>query len=86
MDRWPLQPLLDLTGHNVTSLAATLGLAKSWIQTCEKRGLSDKVADRWAVKLGHHPGEVWPSWFDAYCDETSVLFVNLWAELREAAA
>ena len=24
-------------------------------------------ADRYAVKLGKHPGEIWPDWFDIDC-------------------
>lgn len=63
--RWPLEPLLASTGHTPSSLARALGLAHSWVQTCKREGLSDVVADRWAVKLGHHPGLVWDGWFEA---------------------
>ena len=28
-------------------------------------GLTDRQADRWAIRLGYHPIEIWPTW----CDE-----------------
>lgn len=28
------------------------------------RRWSDRQADRYAVRLGHHPGEVWAEWWD----------------------
>lgn len=33
------------------------------------RRWSDRQADRYAVRLGHHPGEVWAEWWDVDDDD-----------------
>jgi hypothetical protein len=60
--RWPLEPLLEATGLTLHGLAEkTGGDPYGYTDT----GLSDAVADRWAIRCGNHPGEIWPAWFDA---------------------
>lgn len=73
--RWPLEPLLELTGHTTHTLGKALGISGSWVKECRTTGLSDLVADRWACRLGHHPSAVWPDWFDAVLTEVDRCFV-----------
>ena len=58
---WPTKPLLDRCG-GVRGLCQALG----WNP---KGGLpdmiTDKIADRWATRLGLHPEVVWPGWLEA---------------------
>jgi hypothetical protein len=56
---WPLQPLLDASGLTRTRLAAELGLSGATLRTAGRRGLNDRQADEWAIRLGLHPLMVW---------------------------
>lgn len=65
--RWPLEPLLEVTGTTSTSaLAVMVGAhrrqAQRWFATGD---LTDVWADRAAVALGSHPVLIWPDWFGA---------------------
>src|SRR5262245_1888000 len=63
--RWPLTSLLAASGMSRNGLARQLRLAGHTLRTASRRGLSDVQADRWAVRLGLHPVEVWgSSWYD----------------------
>src|SRR5262245_1314694 len=67
--RWPLTPLLAASGMSRNGLARQLRLAGHTLRTASRRGLSDVQADRWAVRLGLHPVEVWgSSWYDGVGD------------------
>jgi Bacterial regulatory proteins, gntR family len=67
--RWPLTSLLTASGMSRTALGRQLRLAGHTLHTASRRGLSDVQADRWAVRLGLHPVEVWgSSWFDGLSD------------------
>lgn len=57
--RWPLQPLLDATGLSRTALARRLNVAFGTVHRAGREGVSDRVADRWAIRLGLHPLAVW---------------------------
>jgi hypothetical protein len=62
---WPLQPLLDLCQVSVGSLSGRLGVGGNQIARAIERGLTDKQADEWAVRLGVHPMSVWGwAWVD----------------------
>jgi DNA-binding transcriptional regulator YhcF (GntR family) len=62
---WPLQPLLDASGLTARRLAAELGLSGTTVRQAAKRGLSDRQADEWAIRLGLHPLLVWGwAWID----------------------
>jgi hypothetical protein len=86
--RWPLEPLLEATGLSMGGLSiAVNGNPYDY----RDLGLSDLVADRWAVRCGKHPGEVWPGWFDAGLTELDREFVGngwrqawLWNETHTA--
>jgi hypothetical protein len=56
---WPLQPLLDASGLTRTALAARLGVSGSTVLAASQRGLTDRQADEWAIRLGTHPLLVW---------------------------
>lgn len=61
---WPLQPLLDL-GHSIRHIQATCGIGGSELAAARTHGLTDAQADRLAVRLGHHPANIWPGWVAA---------------------
>jgi hypothetical protein len=48
-------PLIDMTGEPLRSVARRLGVDPAVL--C--RPLTSKQADRFAIKLGFHPGIVW---------------------------
>src|SRR5262245_6674250 len=67
--RWPLTALLAASGVSRNGLARQLRLAGHTLRTASRQGLSDVQADRWAVRLGLHPVEVWgSSWYDGVSD------------------
>jgi hypothetical protein len=63
---WPLQPLLDASGLSRSRLAVELGLSGVTLRTASQRGLTDRQADQWAIRLGLHPLSVWGwAWIDS---------------------
>lgn len=60
MTRYPLQNLADVMGEDINSLARPLNLAGSTWKQYRDEGVSEKVADRLAVRAGFHPFVVWP--------------------------
>jgi len=56
---WPLQPLLDACGLGASSLGRRLGVGGNQIAVAVRRGLTDRQADEWAIRLGEHPMSVW---------------------------
>lgn len=75
--RWPLAPLAALVGaHRAYTAARTTPKA---IRAAG--GLTDRQADRAAVRCGYHPSEVWAEWF-TYRDHISMAFAAVAAELR----
>jgi len=73
--RWPVQPLLDRYG-SVLALEEALAAGGSYVRVKGSDTISDKVADRWALALGHHPARFWPDWFDAGLTPLDDVFVN----------
>ncbi len=62
---WPLQPLLDASGLTARRLAAELGVSGTTVRNAGRRGLNDRQADEWAIRLGLHPLLVWGwAWVD----------------------
>lgn len=61
--RYPFAPLAALCEPG-RSLAKWIDTTPERIATAEACGLPFDLADRWAVRVGRHPSEVWPSWFD----------------------
>lgn len=79
--RYPLDPLLGAAGLRdywvksgsglvvnapVTGLAVALGVHRCTVERAKRDGLTAERADKWAIKLGLHPGAVWPDlWWEA---------------------
>jgi hypothetical protein len=62
---WPLQPLLDASRLTAGDLAAELRLSGTTVRNAARRGLNDRQADEWAIRLGLHPLLVWGwAWID----------------------
>ena len=63
---WPAQPLIDAAEHlNVPVVPRAVGASGTTWTHALHNGLTDRQADRWAIRLGYHPIEIWPTW----CDE-----------------
>lgn len=61
---FPIAPLLTLSrASSLSELCLMVGARKTAVSTAAAEGLTDTQADRWAVALGFHPSEVWPSWW-----------------------
>ena len=49
----------------ICELALTIGLPKRTLhRVLSSQWLRWDIADRVAIALGHHPCELWPTWFD----------------------
>ena len=57
---WPLAPLKAKAGGR-KALCARLGIDARTLPA----EISDVQADRWAIRCGWHPEQVWPGWCDA---------------------
>ena len=75
---WPLAPLLDqfVPYAGVSALADRLSVNPCRLIELAEVGLTDDMADRWAVRLGLHPSLVWPDWFDAGLTVVDAQFVE----------
>lgn len=70
MRRYPFADLAAAMRMSEHAAAVQLGLSGSTEQTYRRDGLSEKVADRLAVKAGLHPVNVWVDYID-YKDRSS---------------
>lgn len=62
--RYPIERLIAAAQlDNHAQLALRLGLHHDTVRHAAALGLTDRQADRWAVRLGLHPAWVWPTWF-----------------------
>ncbi len=61
--RLPFEPLERLYaathGRNACAMARRVGIDRQAVYRGRTDGLSEALADRWAVALGWHPAEVW---------------------------
>lgn len=64
MKRYPLDPLLNAMGMSHNQACYSLGLSGSTQQEYRRRGVTERVADRLAVKAGLIAYEVWPEMVD----------------------
>lgn len=62
-DRFPYPALAAITGNpSPAVLARQLGVTRRTVHRWAQVGLvPPKHADRIAVRLGHHPAEIWPT-------------------------
>lgn len=64
MIRYPFSDLARAMHLTEPAAARELGLSGSTEQQYRRDGLSEKVADRLAVRAGLHPMNVWPAWLE----------------------
>ncbi len=84
---WPLRPLLDASGLTASRLAGELGLSGSAVRIAARRGLSDRQADEWAIRLGMHPLFIWGwAWIDEAENAPRSAAARLADALRERIA
>jgi lambda repressor-like predicted transcriptional regulator len=68
--RWPIGPLVAVTGRTAAALAAEAGFTRrSGTRWGSAGWVNDETADRLACAAGLHPAEVWPGWFAAAPEE-----------------
>lgn len=83
---WPMEAL---EAHARHGLAHSLGISTDTYRLAMERGLSDTKADRYAIRLGVHPSEVWEDWVDAGLSVPDRVFLeNGWRQAwlaREAS-
>ena len=64
--RYPSQALIDLFPYDtmLASVAEILGVTKKCVGDWKRHKLTLDVysADRYAIRLGYHPAEVWEEW------------------------
>lgn len=58
--RYPLADLVAATGLTEAALARDIGLSGTTLKNARENGFSASSADRYAVRAGLHPFEVWP--------------------------
>lgn len=61
---FPIEPLLAAAKITVGQLARAVNANGSAVHQAALYGLTVSEADRWAIRLGHHPATVWPEWVD----------------------
>lgn len=66
--RFPATKLLELFDEKTwaSSIGEILGVGRSAIQTWRqgKTYFDQWSADRYAIRLGMHPAQIWPEWFE----------------------
>lgn len=63
--RLTVEPLAAVLGtDSATLLARRIGVSDRQVRRAKTEGLTVDTADRWAIAAGHHPGLVWPDWWD----------------------
>lgn len=61
--RYPLEPLAARSGLPRHQLAIRINASNLSMHRYERDGLTIWQADRFAVRLGFHPANVWPDWW-----------------------
>lgn len=58
-----IQPLVDRFHGNQSELARHLHIHHSRINKALRTGITIHTADKWAIRLGYHPTEIWADWY-----------------------
>ena len=86
---YDMRRLLTKTGiETVRELAELLDVSLSVARKRMERGIAEYEADGFAVRLGFHPVEVWPEWFQGVPpldDEGGLVVVGNNAHVQEVA-
>ncbi len=70
--RYPFAPLVEAMGCSANQAIIRLGISGKSGQEYRQFGLSEKVADRLAVRAGLHPFEVWPDMAEANLEAATI--------------
>lgn len=62
--RYPLASLIEASRQSYDNARRTVGASGTDWTRAARDGILEAKADRWAVKLGLVPFEVWPDWLD----------------------
>lgn len=71
--RYSLEPLALASGIPLPKLGRRLGMSGSTWQDARDRGVGEKAADRYAVRLGLHAANVWPELIDHALEDALAL-------------
>jgi hypothetical protein len=72
--RYPLEALVEASGLTEAALGRAVGLSGSTLGKARRHGLREDAADRYAVRAGLHPLEVWTDFGQVPCAECDGLF------------
>lgn len=72
--RYPLEDLLEATGLSESGLTRRAGISGSTLVRARERGFTADAADRYAVRCGLSPMEVWHDYGLVECPGCGVLF------------
>lgn len=66
--RYPARNLLQKLPPSVTQAADTIGVRHATIIKWRDQNtmLTCWMADKYALRLGYHPAQLWPDWTDIY--------------------
>lgn len=65
----------------VSTLAEAVGVTPRTVHRWLAKGMTEEAADRAAVRLGRHPVEVWPDWYEVTADPATLAFMRARAGL-----
>jgi hypothetical protein len=57
--RWPLQPLLAISGRDRHEAAEIFNVGRDVVSIALEEGMRDYTADRWCCRLGYHPASIY---------------------------
>lgn len=69
--RYPLEALVVASGLSEHQLSVKVGLKGTTLRNARTDGLIERAADRYAVRAGLHPFEVWPEMAEHQLEDTS---------------
>lgn len=72
MRRYPLADLLAASGLTEAALSRRARLSGTTLKQARERGFTADAADRYAIRLGLHPFEVWPELADHWLEDAEV--------------
>lgn len=83
-ERFPIGPLESLLGGLADiPLAERLACPRRNLYRWRKNGINALRADELAVHLGHHPGEIWPEWWESTGRESTERTVEVGGRVTE---
>ena len=68
---YPLEALVTASGMTEAALARRVGMSGTLLKNARTYGLREEAADRFAIRAGFHPCEVWDDWFAYETDQNT---------------